>query len=330
MTGHVVTVLMLTVAAVAGRAQPPAGAAYVRVVYNLAPVTAALEQRIAREPDHISNRLELARVYDAAGSREAAERTLLQALAIERSPRVYRQLVSHYRRFRDYPRAVSIAEEWSVSEPSAAEPLVELAELHLYHPAPGDERRVHAIRGLAYAGRALTLAPDHVPALEVKRQLLALQWLASNPADRPAIEAAQAALARVFSVTRSADRASPATARRPLRTASGQAPRYVRRRDVPEPALLLFVEPRYPAEAVRAGIQGSVWFEVLVDENGKVTDARPVALGRQETPPSQLQVLEEAALDAVRGWRFAPTLVDGKPVPVVVDSTVQFVLNLTR
>jgi protein TonB len=330
MTAHVVTALMLTVAAAAGRAQPPAGAAYVRVIFNLAPVAADLERRIEREPDHISNRLELARVYDVAGSRETAERTLLRALAIERSPRVYRQLVAHYRRFRDYPRAVPIAEEWSVREPSAAEPLVELAELHLYHPAPRDERRVFAIRGLAYAGRALTLAPGHVPALEMKRQLLALQWLASDPNDRPAIEAEQAALARVFSVARSADRASPATARRPFRTASGQPPRYVRRRDVPEPALLLFVEPRYPAEAVRAGVQGSVWFEVLIDEAGHVAEARPVMLGRQETPPSQLRLLEEAALDAIRGWRFAATVVGGKPVPVVVDSEVQFVLDLIR
>lgn len=163
----------------------------------------------------------------------------------------------------------------------------------------------------------------------MKRQLLALKWIVADWSGRPAIELEQEALARVFSVAPSERRLSRYPARR-VTTASGQAPRYVRRGDVPEPVLVTFVEPRYPSEAIRAGIQGTVWFEVVIDETGKVVEACPVMLGRQETPPAQLQLLEQAALDSIRQWRFAPTLVDGKPVTVVVDPVVQFVLDLSK
>lgn len=36
--------------------------------------------------------------------------------------------------------------------------------------------------------------------------------------------------------------------------------------------------------------------------------------------------MDEAAVDAVRQWEFAPTLVDGKPVAVVVTVQVKFTL----
>jgi len=329
MAVHIAMAFLLAAAAIGGAAQPAAGP--VRVIFNLAPLEADLKQQIEREPNHISNRLELARLYDVAGSHAAAERTLLEAFAIERSPRVYRQLIAHYRRVREYPRAIPIAVEWSEREPSDPEPLVHLSALHLYHPAQNADQRHDLIaRGLAYADKALTLDRGHIPALEMKRQLLALKWIVADWSGRPAIDAEQEALARVFSVAPSEQRISRYPARRAATTASGQAPRYVRRGDVPEPALVTFVEPRYPSEAIRAGIQGTVWFEVVIDETGKVVEAGPVMLGRQETTPAQLQLLEQAALDSIRQWRFAPTLVDGKPVPVVVDRVVQFVLDFSK
>jgi periplasmic protein TonB len=38
-------------------------------------------------------------------------------------------------------------------------------------------------------------------------------------------------------------------------------------------------------------------------------------------------LLDEAALRAVREWRFTPTLLNGEPVPVVMTVTVSFALN---
>jgi protein TonB len=37
-----------------------------------------------------------------------------------------------------------------------------------------------------------------------------------------------------------------------------------------------------------------------------------------------IPLLDEAALDAVRQWRYTPTLLNGTPVPVIVTATVNF------
>jgi TonB family protein len=320
--------LILVAAVLGGPAQP--GAGYLLVTFNLGPLEADLRARIEREPSHISNRLELARLYDTAGSRGAAEHTLLQALAIERSPRVYRQLIQHYRRFRQHPVAVPIAIEWAEREPSDPEPRVQLSALYLYHPAQtGAERLDLIVRGLAAAEKALALEPGHVPALEMKRQLLALKWIVADWSARPAIAAEQEALAKVFSVAGPVRPPPVHAVRRPIVAPSGAPPLFVGRNDVPEPARVAFVEPRYPAQAIKAGIQGLASFEVLIDEAGKVADAWPVTLQRQTIVPADLQLLEQAALEGIRQWRFAPTLVNGKPVPVVLTVVVRFVLTLS-
>ena len=72
---------------------------------------------------------------------------------------------------------------------------------------------------------------------------------------------------------------------------------------------------QYPKEAQAAGIQGVVIAEVVVSEAGLVTDARVVR---------SIPILDEAALKAVRQWRFEPAVVDGKPVPVKMTVTVNF------
>jgi periplasmic protein TonB len=38
-------------------------------------------------------------------------------------------------------------------------------------------------------------------------------------------------------------------------------------------------------------------------------------------------LLEQAAIDAVRQWRFTPTLLNGEPMPVVLTVTVTFSLR---
>lgn len=73
--------------------------------------------------------------------------------------------------------------------------------------------------------------------------------------------------------------------------------------------------PQYPKEAQAAGIQGVVIAEVVVSDVGVVTDARVVR---------SIPMLDEAALKAVRQWRFEPSIVDGKAVPVKMTVTVNF------
>ena len=76
-----------------------------------------------------------------------------------------------------------------------------------------------------------------------------------------------------------------------------------------------FGNPSYPADALAAGIDGAVVAEILVNEAGMVSDARVL---------KSIPTLDDAALKAVREWRYDPTIVDSKAVPVRMTVTVNF------
>ena len=76
-----------------------------------------------------------------------------------------------------------------------------------------------------------------------------------------------------------------------------------------------FGNAAYPPDALAAGVDGAVVAEILVNESGVVADARVL----KSIPP-----LDEAALKAVREWRYDPTIVDGKAVPIKMTVTVSF------
>jgi protein TonB len=60
-----------------------------------------------------------------------------------------------------------------------------------------------------------------------------------------------------------------------------------------------------------------VILELTLDAQGFVTDARVLR---------SIPLLDQAAIDAVRQWQYAPTLLNGVPVPIVMTATVQFTL----
>ncbi len=76
--------------------------------------------------------------------------------------------------------------------------------------------------------------------------------------------------------------------------------------------------PHYSPEAAAAGIEGVVVAQVVIDTEGKVTDAKVV---------QSIPLLDDEALRAVRNWHFAPTLVNGQPVPVRMNVNVNFTLG---
>jgi protein TonB len=78
------------------------------------------------------------------------------------------------------------------------------------------------------------------------------------------------------------------------------------------------VAPRYPELAQRANIEGVVIIEAVISVDGSVRDARVLR---------SVALLDHAALDAVRQWRYAPTRLGGVAVPVIVTVTVQFRLQ---
>lgn len=78
------------------------------------------------------------------------------------------------------------------------------------------------------------------------------------------------------------------------------------------------VVPIYPMDALKERIQGTVRLEAIVDESGSVTDVC-VSKGHW--------FFEQSAMNAVRQWRFTPTLLDGKPVPLVMAVEVDYFIR---
>jgi TonB family protein len=81
------------------------------------------------------------------------------------------------------------------------------------------------------------------------------------------------------------------------------------------PVKIVDVPPVLPELAAGLGIRGIVIVEVTVDVDGTVKDARVLR---------SIPMLDGAALDAVRQWRYEPTTVDGKSVPVIMTVSVSF------
>jgi protein TonB len=85
------------------------------------------------------------------------------------------------------------------------------------------------------------------------------------------------------------------------------------------PKVLRAPLPAYPEAAAENGVEGTVVMKVLVGERGEVVEVKVL---RSSHDPR----LDEAALTAVRGWRYQPATQDGKPRRVYTRATVQFKL----
>jgi protein TonB len=75
------------------------------------------------------------------------------------------------------------------------------------------------------------------------------------------------------------------------------------------------VPPVYPAVAKSARIGGTVQVEATIGPDGKVANARVV---------KSVPLLDQAALDAVTQWEYAPTRVRGVAVPVTITVAINF------
>ena len=78
------------------------------------------------------------------------------------------------------------------------------------------------------------------------------------------------------------------------------------------------VQPRYPANALSAHIQGAVLIEATVNKEGIVVNPKVL---------SGDTMLAAAALDAVRQWRYKPYYLDGEPVEIQTQITINFKVN---
>jgi len=78
------------------------------------------------------------------------------------------------------------------------------------------------------------------------------------------------------------------------------------------------VSPTYPPEARSSGIEGTVKLHAIIANDGSIAQLQAV---------SGHPMLVQAAIDAVRQWRYEPTLLNGQAVEVDTEIDVVFQLN---
>ena len=77
------------------------------------------------------------------------------------------------------------------------------------------------------------------------------------------------------------------------------------------------VQPAYPPMAKAGRVQGAVSLSIVINTNGAVERATVV---------KSIPALNDAAIAAVKQWKYAPTLVNGVAVPVTMVVHVNFAL----
>jgi protein TonB len=88
--------------------------------------------------------------------------------------------------------------------------------------------------------------------------------------------------------------------------------------EIRPPRKIRDVAPQYPVVAQQARIEGTVVLEAVIGTDGRVVGTRIL---------QSVRLLDDAAREAVSQWRFSPTLLNGAPVEVVMNVTVDFRLR---
>jgi protein TonB len=88
--------------------------------------------------------------------------------------------------------------------------------------------------------------------------------------------------------------------------------------DVKPAELISRVSPTYPPLARNQHVAGDVRVDALIDANGRVTTMKVI---------SGPTLLHQAAMDALRQWKYQPATLDGKQVPMHLTVTLQFRLQ---
>jgi protein TonB len=100
----------------------------------------------------------------------------------------------------------------------------------------------------------------------------------------------------------------PVDSARPIRITKGVTP----------PRRIVYAKPVYPAIALANRVSGRVVIEAIIGPTGDVESTRVV---------QSVKFLDEAALTAVRQWKYTPTLLSGVPVSVILTVSVDFTLQ---
>jgi protein TonB len=84
------------------------------------------------------------------------------------------------------------------------------------------------------------------------------------------------------------------------------------------PTRVSYAAPMYPPIAQSARIEGTVVLEATINAQGLVESV---------TVLRSIPLLDRAAVEAVRQWRYTPTRLNGQAIPVIMTVTVTFSLR---
>ena len=87
---------------------------------------------------------------------------------------------------------------------------------------------------------------------------------------------------------------------------------------VRQPKVIVKVLPKYPVLARQTHVQGQVRIDAVLDEQGNVIEMKIV---------SGHPLLYQAALDALKQWKYEPTYLNNRPIAVKLIVTINFQLG---
>ncbi len=158
--------------------------------------------------------------------------------------------------------------------------------------------------------RIMAIQNGSVRSHQVRRSLVGLAWILSLSISIPV------AGARIAGNTDAADNAQKTETAKPAQFPAPDS--FV---DVSEQPVMLHAEnPAYPDSAKKAGIEGSVWVQVLVDTAGHAADVRI-----KQT--SNFEPFDKSALAAAKKTAWKPAEFEGRKVAVWVVYQIKFTLG---
>jgi TonB family protein len=306
------------------------------------PATAREQELLAATtaaPGNVKQWLELAKLQEDRGAVAEAEATLEAAFsATSGSREVLMSQARFFARNGQFDKSMTLLENAAAQNPM--DPTgYQLVATYYWEKAQKDQtltpadKLMYIDKGIAATDSALAQNPDYIEALTYKNILLRMKGNAETDQARRAALLAEADVLRnramELSKLRGTLRAAsgvPAGAPPPPppppppsehNQIDGQEALRVGG-EIKTPVKLHDVRPVYPPDAHAAGISGLVIIEVAIDTQGTV---------RSTFVKRSVPALDQAALDAVRQWRFAPTFHEGVAVPVLMTVTVNFTIQ---
>jgi len=175
--------------------------------------------------------------------------------------------------------------------------------------------RAASERADQYAPESLKAAQDAQAAVDAELQTQDGKWFKSYERTRELAVATKAAGDKAVADAVAGKERADAIAAKVKAAAAAKAKAIRVGGQIKPPTKIKDVQPVYPAIARSARVAGVVTIEAMIGPDGKVVDATVV---------NSIPLLDQAALDAVQQWEYTPTLLNGVPVPVIVNVTINF------